>query len=155
MAFQNRDDMLRNKLKFFISLLTICYGCFTAVGHCADSDQVPTTTESPSTPETESEEVSSSSESTVSYENAFFKMLVALIALIIFVFLTFWMFRRMSHGRLRAGNSNRTIKIIDKRALSAKSILYLIEVENKRVLIAESQLEVRPISNVENPIQND
>jgi len=87
--------------------------------------------------------------SSPSYEGAFMKMLLTLLGLLILIFLTFWLFRRMAHGRLKAMNFNRDIKILERRPLSAKSMLYLIEIKGKCLLIAESQLEVRTLTTIE------
>ena len=86
---------------------------------------------------------------TESYETAFIKTIVVLVGLLVLVFLTVWMFKKISHGRLRNFNYLKSIKIIEKRPLSPKSMLYLIEVGGKQVLIAESQLEVRTVTSLD------
>jgi len=43
----------------------------------------------------------------------------------------------------------RAIKILEKRALSPKSMLYLIEVGGKPFVISESQLEVRLVQTLD------
>lgn len=86
---------------------------------------------------------------TESYESAFIKTIVVLIGLLALVVLTVWMFKKISHGRLRTFNYLKSIKIIEKRPLSPKSMLYLIEVNGKQVLIAESQLEVKPVMTID------
>ncbi len=83
---------------------------------------------------------------TEDYESAFVRTIIILVALILLIILTVWMFRRMSRGRVRTMNFSKTIKILEKRPLSQKSMLYLIEVGGKRTLIAESHLEVRTLS---------
>jgi flagellar biogenesis protein FliO len=88
-------------------------------------------------------------QATASYEIAFVKTIVVLVALLILVILTVWMFKRLSHGRLRSFNSMKSIKILEKRPLSPKSMLYLLEVEGKRVLIAESQFHVRHLTSLD------
>ncbi len=90
-----------------------------------------------------------SSEVTVHYENAFIKMLLTLLGLLAFIFLTVWLLRRLSQGRLKSMNLSRGIKILERRPLSAKSTLYLLEVRGKQVLIAESQLDVRTLATIE------
>lgn len=82
---------------------------------------------------------------TANYEYAFLKMLGTLGILLVLLIVTFWMFRRLSQGRMRQMNQNKTIKVIERRALSPKSILYLVEFSGKQILIAESQLEIRKI----------
>lgn len=95
------------------------------------------------------------SEPAVSYESAFIKMLVTLGGLILCVFLTIWILRRLSQGRFRGLGSNRSIQILEKRALSPKSILYLIQVGSKQVLISESQFEVRKLATLEETIEEE
>lgn len=86
---------------------------------------------------------------TESYETAFIKTIVVLVGLLVLVILTVWMFKKISHGRLRSFNYLKSIKVIEKRPLSPKSMLYLIEVGGKQVLIAESQLEVRQVASLD------
>lgn len=83
------------------------------------------------------------------YKPAFMKMFLILLLLLVLVFITFWMFKRIMKVRLHQSNLTKSIKIIEKRALSPKSILYLIEVEGKKVMISESNLEVRKIKDIE------
>jgi flagellar biogenesis protein FliO len=88
------------------------------------------------------------------YEHTFLKMLFALVVLIAAIFLTLWLLRRLSQARWIHKKGER-IKIIERRPLSQKSALYLIEVGGKRVLIAESQLEVRRLTDLEIPIEEE
>ncbi len=82
---------------------------------------------------------------TQSYEHAFFKMFVTLGILVILLCISFWLFRRLAKGRLSQMNHGKTIKILERRALSTKSILYVVEFSGKKLLIAESQLDIRKI----------
>ena len=52
-------------------------------------------------------------------------------------------------SRVQFINNNKSIKILERRTLSPKSALYLIEVNNEKVLISESHVEVRPIQALE------
>lgn len=90
----------------------------------------------------------SSIEMTDSYEGAFVKMLVMLAGLIFLVVATFWILRRLGKGKFSMG-SGRAINVIEKRALSPKTMLYVIEVGNKKIMIAESQFEVRTLTSFE------
>lgn len=83
-----------------------------------------------------------------SYGYTFFKMIVTLVVLVGLVIVTLWLLRRLSGGRLRGQNQMRAIKILERRPLSPKSMLYLVEVEGKQVLISESQLEVSFITEL-------
>ncbi len=79
------------------------------------------------------------------YGSAVYKMLGALVGLILIIAVVVWVLRSLSRGRFSRGASARRIEIIERRSLSPKSVLYLVEVDGARVLIAESQLEVRPL----------
>lgn len=79
------------------------------------------------------------------YGTAFVKMLVALIVLFVIIALTIWLIKSFSRGRFSRGGNSRRIEIIEKRALSPKSVLYLLEVDGSRVLVSESQHEVRAL----------
>lgn len=82
------------------------------------------------------------------YEHAFIKMILTLGGLLLLVFLTLWALRKISHGRVGNFGSQKKIKIIEKRPLSPKTVLYLLELDGKQVFISESQLEVRSILNL-------
>jgi len=90
----------------------------------------------------------SADEITSSYEGAFVRMLVTLLGLVILVFATFWVLKRMGKGKFGMGGG-RGINVIEKRALSPKSMLYIVEISGKKVLISESQVEVRALTTIE------
>lgn len=148
---------MQKLLRFFIFVFL-----FTVSGFASDTPSKSKTVESPAQAIPEqapATPVPSSGIETppipsVNYEHAFFKMIATLIGLLLLIFLTVWLLRRLSQGRLGLANSSRTIKIIEKRALSPKSMLYLIEIGGQRVVIAESQLEVRAITSVENLVED-
>ena len=100
-------------------------------------------------------ETASFSVATEGYKVAIFKTFGILVFLLGFIFLTVWALRRLSQGRLRTGNHYKSIKVLEKRPLSPKSMLYLVEVYEKKFLIAESQHEVRPLATVAEPLNKD
>ena len=77
----------------------------------------------------------------------FIKMLLTFAVLILLLFGTYWFIRKLIRIRLEKGVGSASIQIIEKRMISAKTVLYLIEVENKRVLLAESQLEIKRLES--------
>lgn len=96
----------------------------------------------------------SSHEMTDSYEGAFVRMLVTLLGLVFLVFATFWILRRLGKGKFKMG-SGRTINVIERRAVSPKTMLYVVEIGNKKILISESQLEVRALTTYEELPENN
>jgi flagellar biogenesis protein FliO len=103
-------------------------------------------TQQPSAPELPTQEIPplpSSTEITQSYEGSFIRVIVSLIGLVVLVVVTFWILKRLGRGRFGKLGSDKLIHIIERRNLSPKSVLYLVQIENKRVLLSESQFEVR------------
>ena len=85
---------------------------------------------------------------TQDYQGAFIKMFVVLGLLLTLISVTIWLIKRLMKNRAEVANNHKIIQVIEKRILSPKSILYLIEVDNQKILISESQLEVRPLQNL-------
>ena len=67
-----------------------------------------------------------------------FSMLATLGLIIAALLLVLWFMKRLMNTRVEQLNASSSIRISERRALSPKSMLYLIEVENKTILIAES-----------------
>lgn len=80
-----------------------------------------------------------------SSSTGFLKIGISFAALILFLFLCVWLLRRVTGSRAGLFSSNKGIKVLERRAISPKSALYLVEVEGKKALISESQLEVKRI----------
>ena len=85
------------------------------------------------------------------YESAFTKTIFILISILVLVVLTVWMFKRLSNSRFSKLNYLKNIKILEKRPLSPKSMLYLVEVGEKQILLAESQIEIRSLGTFDWP----
>ncbi len=82
-----------------------------------------------------------------SFQAKFFNMLFILALLIGFMILTSWLLKRMMKARVVQVNQASLIKVLETRQLSPKSTLYVIEVDQKRVLLSESQ-EVRYLTTL-------
>jgi len=78
----------------------------------------------------------------VSYKAAFIKMILLLIGLIALAIFTLYMFKKISRTRFFQGN-DKSMKILEKKPLSPKSMIYLLEIEGSKVLIMESQIQLR------------
>ena len=85
------------------------------------------------------------------YGAALIKMFLSLMVVIILLAVTFWFLRRLIQTKMRRGSGTQSIQILEKRMISAKSMLYLIEVEGQKVLLAESQVEIRRLQSWEQP----
>jgi flagellar biogenesis protein FliO len=140
--------MLLKKRLFYV-FVSIC----SLMTHCVmAADTPPQLPPSPpviAPPGLDTHPESSPAQMTASYEGAFIKMILTLGGLVLVVFLTIWVLRRLGQGRFRSLGANRAIQIIEKRALSPKSILYIVEVGSKQILIVESQFEVRKLTTLD------
>jgi len=114
--------------------------------HIEETSPIPT--EDPSTPE-----LPSSKEMTDSYQDAFIRMLLSLVGILILVLGTFWILKKLNKGKFRLGSSSR-IHVLEKKSLSSKTVLYIVEIHGKEVLIAESQLEVRNLTEIDPEIDS-
>lgn len=68
----------------------------------------------------------------------FMQMLTSLGIIIVLLFLISYFFRRMMNARMIQMNTSSSIKIVDRRSISPKTAIYLIEVEKKNIILAES-----------------
>jgi flagellar biogenesis protein FliO len=87
------------------------------------------------------------------YYYELWNILFALVVIITVMFVGAWLLRRFMQGKMEQMNVSSTIKILEQRNLSPKSVLYIVEVYNKHILIGESAAGVAPIS--EFPIEED
>lgn len=78
---------------------------------------------------------------------AFVKMFLTLIALILLLSLSYWLIKKIIQNRLQKGGGEKLIYVVEKRMISPKTALYLIEIEGKKVLLAESHLEVKRLES--------
>ncbi len=86
---------------------------------------------------------------------AFAKMLLSLILLIALLWGTVYILRRLIHRRLQSGSATQSIQVVEKRMISPKTTLYLLDVEGETILMAESQLEVKKLSASRIPKSTD
>lgn len=78
---------------------------------------------------------------------AFAKMILTLVALVALMFASYWFVRKLLQNRLQKGSLHSRIQILEKRMISSKTMLFLIEVDKRKILIAESQLELKRLES--------
>lgn len=79
----------------------------------------------------------------------FANMLFALGVVIVLLFVASWAIRRFMNSRIQYGNQTSQIRIIECRPLSQRSHLYLIEVDNRRILLGESASGLEKIVEID------
>lgn len=128
---------------FFLFLSTFCFSL--SADDAAPNFLVENEEKIPGLPE----EISPLEKATSSYESAFIKMIFALVVILLLAGLAVYFFKKFSISRMQHNNHFRNIKILEKRSLSPKTVLYLVEIGGKKILMGESQLEIRTLSNLE------
>lgn len=79
---------------------------------------------------------------TETFEAKFMNMLFILGLLIGFMILASWALKRLMKTKMTQINTSSNIKVLETRYLSPRASLYLIEVENQKILISESPTTV-------------
>ncbi len=82
---------------------------------------------------------------TKKYEALFIKMFAIVFLIALSAGFIVWLYRRFNFTKMHQLNYLRSIKIVEKRPLSPKTMLYLVEVNGEQLMLAESQLEVRQV----------
>lgn len=77
----------------------------------------------------------------------FMNMLASLGLIIAFIFIVSWFLKKFLNTRLQQMNNTSAIKIIEKRSLTPKSAVYLLEINDKSLIIAESANGVTLLSS--------
>jgi len=73
-----------------------------------------------------------------SYMDQFMNMLFTLAIVLGLILLTLWVLKRLVASRNRTLNRSASIQILERRSLSPKSSLYLVQVDEKKILISDS-----------------
>lgn len=75
---------------------------------------------------------------TFDYSKEIINMLLSLGSLLAIVISIGWFLKRFLSKRMELSNQSNKIKIVERRALSPKASLYLIEISGKKFVIGES-----------------
>jgi flagellar protein FliO/FliZ len=79
---------------------------------------------------------------------AFAKMFLTLVSLLLLFGISFWFLRRLIQNRLQKGGDHSLIHVVEKRMISPKTMLYVIDVDGKKILVAESHLEIKRLDSL-------
>jgi flagellar biogenesis protein FliO len=78
----------------------------------------------------------------------FIRMLGLLGLVILILLLLMWFVKKMINSRLEQMNSSSLIKIVERRAITQKTTLYVLDISGKRVVMAESQNGVASLGEI-------
>jgi len=83
-----------------------------------------------------------------SYGGDFVKMLFVLGLIVFLLIACAWFLKRFMATRVEQMNKSNAIKILERRTLSQKALLYLVEVHGKQILIGESASGINCLGDV-------
>jgi flagellar biogenesis protein FliO len=83
----------------------------------------------------------------------FFKMMTMLGIIIVFLLLLMWFVKRFLNAKITQFNKDSPIQVLERRMISQKTALYIVDIHDQKVLIAESHtgsvslMKLRDIQN--------
>jgi flagellar biosynthetic protein FliO len=80
------------------------------------------------------------------YWSEFVNMLVTLAFVLILIFITVWLLKKIMRSRVQTLNRCNGIKILERRPLNPKASLYLIDILGKGIVVSESQAGIHLIT---------
>jgi flagellar biogenesis protein FliO len=98
-------------------------------------------------------EISAQESQSYNYWGEFVNMVVTLVFVLILIFATIWMLKKIMRSRTQTLNRTNGIKILERRPLNQKSALYLIDILGKGVVIAESQAGIHLVTELSENIK--
>jgi len=82
------------------------------------------------------------------FMNEFMSMLTTLGIVVAVLFVLSWMLKGMLHTRVQQANTTSLIKILERRSLSPKTSIYLLEINGKQLVVGESINGLRALGEV-------
>jgi flagellar biogenesis protein FliO len=87
-------------------------------------------------------------ESTLEFSSQIMNMAGSFVTIIVVLIVIVFLLKKFINAKMQTANQLNKIKILEKRALSQKSCLYLIEVDDTQILIGESQAGLHLVSQL-------
>jgi flagellar biosynthetic protein FliO len=84
-----------------------------------------------------------------SFGGQFLKMILTLAAFVALLLAIGWVYRKLGLKRALFGNAHAMIQILERRALSAKTALYLIEVDGRRLIVGDSPSGISHVADLQ------
>ncbi len=85
----------------------------------------------------------------------FIHMIILLSLLVLVLFVGSWIIRRMLNIRLDQVNETSKIKLLEKRMITSRSGIYLLDVHGKKIVVSESNNGITKIAELEeNPLSD-
>lgn len=89
------------------------------------------------------------------FMSEFMNMLATLALIIVFIFIATWFLKRMLNVKVQQMNTTSLIKITERRSLSPKTVLYLLEIRDKEIAVAETSQGLTLLGEFTLPAQSE
>jgi flagellar biosynthetic protein FliO len=83
---------------------------------------------------------------TYNYASQFVNMLLTLGFVLLLIFASVWLLKKLMRSRLQTMNRANGIKILERRPLNPKACLYLVDILGKGVVISESPAGIHVVT---------
>lgn len=77
-------------------------------------------------------------------------MVFALAGILTVIFIASWFLKRMLNSKIQQVNETSPVKILERRSLSPKTSIYLLEIAGKKIAIAEASNGITNLGEVPN-----
>lgn len=77
-------------------------------------------------------------EDTGRFMGEFFKMLFVLGGMVAVLLAISWYMKRLTNQQFSKGNDDSLIKVIERRSLSARTMIYVLDIEGKTFVVGET-----------------
>ena len=94
-------------------------------------------------------------EDTSRFLSEFMNMLATLGLVLCFILIAAWFLKRMLNTRMEQANVSSLIKVIERRALSPKTAIYLLEIQGKTLIISETAHGVTRLDSYNSPEEEE
>lgn len=74
---------------------------------------------------------------------SFFRLALAFIGLLLALWVIIWLLRKLSGSKFGFFHNDSDLKIVEKKVLSPKTMLYVIDFNGQKLLISESSQHVK------------
>lgn len=71
------------------------------------------------------------------------RLIFSFVTLLVALWLIVWVLKKLSKSKLGFFNHESNIKVVEKKSLSPKTNIYVVEFEGRKVLIAESNQHIK------------
>lgn len=82
---------------------------------------------------------------------SFFRLALAFIGLLAALWLVIWLLRKMSGSKFGFFHNDSSLKVVEKKVLSPKTILYVVDFKGQKLLVSESsqQVKIKELQNMD------